>query len=576
MARPTLPPLQRQLIRIRRRLFAQGLLDSLIIGWTAALVVTAGWFAAQPYFLPSALPGLRWIVAGSILVVATAVSIALAALRRPSGLNAALAADERFGLKERITTSLTLNPADASSSAAVALLEDVNQRVAKLEIPEKFPVRLRRSAWMVPLAGAALALIAVFYKPAIVTPKAVADQQLTNTPAVKEDLEKRMEQLRKKAQEKRADDKDRSAELQRLDAELEKISRSPRDTKDDARDIIKDLTGIEEQIKKRQQELAQHAEALKEQMKQASRLSKNNNSEGPGKELAQALDRGDVQKAKEEFEKLGNQLKAEQESERLRKKLDEEGLSKEEREKIQQKIDQLKSQRMSKEDREKLKKDMKDVKNKLQRLARTKQQKEKELRDKADKGEMDQQQMQKELDDLEKDAGQLTDKDREDIQDAADKIDQAEKSLEQGNDGEAAQQLEDAAGDLQSLDREHERQELAEKMEDCEDCKGAMDDVLGGGQPVPAAGRRRESKDTVTNSVEKRERVNMDKGKLRVLDTVPGEGFKGPRKPAELTEEIRRASQEAPEAIDRQRLPRAAGDMAKGYFEKLRNERDKK
>ena len=96
------------------------------------------------------------------------------------------------------------------------------------------------------------------------------------------------------------------------------------------------------------------------------------------------------------------------------------------------------------------------------------------------------------------------------------------------------------------------------------------------GKPVPAAGRRRESKDTVTNSVEKRERVNMDKGKLLIIDTVPGEGFKGPRKPAELTEEIRRATQEAPEAIDRQRLPRSAGDMARGYFDRLRGEQEKK
>ena len=40
--------------------------------------------------------------------------------------------------------------------------------------------------------------------------------------------------------------------------------------------------------------------------------------------------------------------------------------------------------------------------------------------------------------------------------------------------------------------------------------------------------------------------------------------------------EIRRASQEAPEAIDRQRLPRSAGDMARGYFDKLRGDRDKK
>ena len=37
-----------------------------------------------------------------------------------------------------------------------------------------------------------------------------------------------------------------------------------------------------------------------------------------------------------------------------------------------------------------------------------------------------------------------------------------------------------------------------------------------------------------------------------------------------MTEDIRRAAQEAPEAIDRQRLPKSAGDMAKGFFDKLR------
>jgi hypothetical protein len=118
-------------------------------------------------------------------------------------------------------------------------------------------------------------------------------------------------------------------------------------------------------------------------------------------------------------------------------------------------------------------------------------------------------------------------------------------------------------------------QELAEKLEDCEGCKGAACQALDG-QPVPASGRRPESKSTVTNAVDKRERLKMDKGKLSVIDTVPGEGFKGPKAPAELTEEIRRASQEAPEAIDRQRLPRSASDMARGYFDKLRGDREKK
>jgi hypothetical protein len=57
---------------------------------------------------------------------------------------------------------------------------------------------------------------------------------------------------------------------------------------------------------------------------------------------------------------------------------------------------------------------------------------------------------------------------------------------------------------------------------------------------------------------------------VQVIDQVPGEGFKGPRGPAEMAEEIRRARQEAPEAIDRQRLPPGVRDMAKGYFENLR------
>jgi hypothetical protein len=55
-----------------------------------------------------------------------------------------------------------------------------------------------------------------------------------------------------------------------------------------------------------------------------------------------------------------------------------------------------------------------------------------------------------------------------------------------------------------------------------------------------------------------------------VVDHVPGDGFKGPRTPDQLKEEIRRAALEAPEALDRQRLPRSASDMARGFFDKLR------
>ena len=54
-----------------------------------------------------------------------------------------------------------------------------------------------------------------------------------------------------------------------------------------------------------------------------------------------------------------------------------------------------------------------------------------------------------------------------------------------------------------------------------------------------------------TAAKEERSRSRLDKGRLQVIDHVPGDGFKGPRRPAEMREEIRKASQEAPEAIDR-------------------------
>jgi hypothetical protein len=575
MPRQALPPLERQLRRVRRRLFLQSLFNSLAVSWTVALALGACWIAAQPHVIPGASALLRWSVAGGAIVVASALAVAIACARRPNSVAAALELDERFGLKERTTTSLTLAPADATSPAALALLDDVNSRVDRINVSDHFPVSVPRSAWFVPAAGAVLALVALFYKPAVVTPKAVADQQLNPPPAVKEEIEKKMEQLQKRAEAKRPDDKNRSAELERLEAELDRLTKQPRETQEQARELVKDLTGIEEQIKKREQQLVQRADALKEQMKQVSRLSKMNDKDGPAKELNQALDHGDMQKAKNELDRIAQQLKADREVDRLRKKLEDKNLSKEERAKTEERLNQAKSKQMSKEDKENLARQMKDVKEKVQRLSRNKEEKEKELRDQAKKGKMDNDQLQRELEQLERDAGRLTDKDLENLQDLAKKMEDAEKSMEAGDTEGMAQLLEDAANQMADLDREGELQELAEKLEDCEGCKGAMCQALDG-KAVPSAGRRPESKSTVTNSVQKRERVTMDKGKLSVIDTVPGDGFKGPRKPAELTEEIRRASQEAPEAIDRQRLPRSASDMARGYFDKLRGDKEKK
>jgi DNA repair exonuclease SbcCD ATPase subunit len=426
----------------------------------------------------------------------------------------------------------------------------------------------------VPLTAAALALVAIFYKPALGIPKAVADDRLASSDSDKKEIEKRMDKIRKNIDPKK-DDKGRSAELDRINSELDRLTRQSHETKDEAREVIKDLSGVEEQIKKREQDLNQRAEALKEQMKQVSRLTRNQNKDGPAKELSRALESGDLEKARNELNNLANQLKAEAEAEKLQKKLNDNNLSKEERAQAEKRLNQLKSKAMSKEDRENLKQQMKDIKEKVQRLGKSKEEKEQALREQADKGELSKDQLQSELERLEKDAGLLSKEDLDSLNSLAKKLDEAGEAMNEGQDGEAGKLLEESGDRLGSLDRENELQELSERLEELEECKDAMCEALDG-KPIPASGRRRESKDTVTNSVDKRERAKMSKGKLRVLDTAPGDGIKGPRQPAELMDEIRRASQEAPEAIDRQRLPRSASDMARGYFDKLRGDHEEK
>jgi hypothetical protein len=153
--------------------------------------------------------------------------------------------------------------------------------------------------------------------------------------------------------------------------------------------------------------------------------------------------------------------------------------------------------------------------------------------------------------------------------------------MQEGKDGEAAQKLDELAKQLADLDSDGESESLQEQLARLQAARKAVCKALDGagqpgsgptdrGQPVPASGRRPESEEGPTKSKEEWARSKLDKGKLQVIDHVPGGGFKGPRKPDEMVEDIRRAAQDAPEAIDRQRLPRSAGDMAKGYFEKLR------
>ena len=569
MPRPTAAPLERQVARVRRRLFLQSLLGLLVWAWAGALLVGVAWFLAQPYLLRDALPWYRWAVLGGTAGVATLGAVALAVWRAPSPVAAALSLDERFGLKERATTALTLPEREAQTAAAAALRADVNARVEPLRVGDRFPVRLPRSALLVPAVALVLVLLAFFYNPLVEPPKLDASEPLVQSPAAKAEIEKKMRQLQKKAALKKADDRPKSKELERLEGEVDRLAKKPLDTREQARAVIKDMAGLEEQLKKRDKQLAQKAEALKEQMQQVERLSKRPKKDGPAKELNKALEQGDFRKAKDEAERLSKKLKDQEEIEKLRKKAQDDKLNEEERKEAKEQLDRMQDKALSREQKEQVEQQLKDLKDDLQRLSRNKDEEAQRLRDMAQRGELDKEQLQRELDQLEKNAAKLDQETLDQLKELADQLGECEKCMKEGKDGEAGQKLKEAAAKLAKLDPDGEAQELAGQLEQLQAARRMICRALdqGGGQ---AAGRRPESKEGETGAKEERARSRLDKGRLQVIDHVPGDGFKGPRRPAEMREEIRKASQEAPEAIDRQRLPRSASDMARGYFEKLR------
>jgi hypothetical protein len=91
-----------------------------------------------------------------------------------------------------------------------------------------------------------------------------------------------------------------------------------------------------------------------------------------------------------------------------------------------------------------------------------------------------------------------------------------------------------------------------------------------------ASGRRPLGKQNPYRSFEAKAKVEFDaKGKKIFDGYAPGQNFKK-KSSAEFFGEIKQASQEAPEAIEQQRVPKAAREMMKGYFQRMSAQTEQK
>lgn len=427
-------PLRRQLTRVGRRLFLQTFLARLAWCWCFALLLAAGWFWVQPHWFSAISPEWRLAIAGGIVGVGTLLAVGLAIVQAPSQLTAALLLDERFGLKERVTTSLTLAPDHQSCPAAQALLADVNERVGGLEIPAKFPVRISWLPAAAPFAAATVAFMAFYYQPPPSQAKVSAGQDDKAPPVNAAEIDQKVAKLKKKEGEKPPAAKIMSEELKRIEAELDQIANKPRETKEELRERIKEMTALEDYIKNRQKELDEKARSLKQQLRQLDKMAgKDSNQEGPAKDLQKALAEGRLDDAKQELEKLGKKLK---------------------------------NNELTDKDKQQLSKQLKDVQEKLKRLAKDKD-KEDKLQQLKREGKINEETLKRELEQMKKDA-----KKNEELENLADKLGQCQKCLKDGDGEGAMKSLDDAAKKLSDMDLDDaEAKDLREQLQRLQDAK---------------------------------------------------------------------------------------------------------
>ena len=438
--------LQRQVLRALRRLFFHSWLYWL--NWTllacfsicfVGLLIPKIWHIEWS----SAAGPERWTWGWSIgsLLAALLVATWIAWIRKPSRIQAAVEIDQRYHLRERCSSALAIGDSERQSPAGQALVQDAEKQVDRIDLRDHFPVRpAGQWAWiLLPLA----ACIALLWVPDA-QPSAI--QVLANTAAkqatnVKNATEPILKSVQKKLQE--AEDKgDLEAidEYKRVEEQLKKLQNKP-DL--GAKEAIADLN----EIKK---EMAQKKESLgdSKQMKEAFSNLKDLD-QGPAENLANALQEGEFEEAKNEMEKLAQALQSGK-------------LEPQQTEQLQKQFEQMKdSLEKARQKREGL---IQESKN--------------ELNTAQSKGDVEKTaSLRKKLEKLQE--GERMNRAMEKLQD---QLDKAQKAMKSGDKDASQEAIEDMQKQLEELSEDQqaakELEKMIEEIEDakqsskCEECDG--------------------------------------------------------------------------------------------------------
>ncbi|MHB1036233.1 MAG: hypothetical protein ACYC35_15690 [Pirellulales bacterium] len=430
--------LKKQVRRAQERLTFQRFLACLARSASAAILAAAV-LAGLGNYLAWGVDAWMWL-AGA-LGLAVGVAAVWAFWTRQGALDAAVELDRRFGLKERVSSTLALGPDELETDAGRALAEDAIRRVESLEVSKQFRVTLaKRSLW--PLAPAILAfLAAMLVNPADDGQNAATASAVATTKQIKQStdiLQKKLAERRKKAQEKGL--KDAEELFKKLEQGTEDLARK----KDmDRNNAMVKLNDLAKDLEKRREELGGN-DGVKQQLDQLKDMVK-----GPADDFAKAVQKGDFEKAVKELDKLK---------------------------------DQLAGGKLSEKDKADLTKQLDQMRDKLEKLAEAHRESEEDLKKQVDQlrkaGRLEEaSKLQEKLDKLAQQAPQM-----DQLRKLAQKLGQSSQAMKQGKMSDAVAQMDQLGEELGKLQEKLDEMEmLDDAMEQLAQAKDRMKcDKCGG------------------------------------------------------------------------------------------------
>ncbi len=529
--------LKRQVNRARRWLGLQRFVRAL--GWCCFATLLVGLaFVVVDKFRPLGIEGWIYVVAALGLGVALAAVIAY--FRGRGTIDAAIEIDRRFGLKERVSSTLGLSPEEQQTEIGQALIADAERRVKNIDVGEHFHLQPGRQL-LLPLLPLVAAVLVVW----LVSPAVIQDDPQANAAAVKKQVTNAAGSLKNKLLEQRKEAqkaglKDAESLLNRLTEETEELTRS--DT-GDRKDALVKLNDLKRQMENRQKQIG-GAEEIRKKLDQL-----NAGSRGPAENFMKAISDGDLRKAIEELDKLKKDLA---------------------------------DNKLSEEDKEQLAKQLNEMKKKLEQAVQNHQQQCQNLQNQINQArqagqEGEAERLQEQLNQLMQQNGNM-----QQLQDMANKLGQCSQCMQDGQMQDAAQMLQQMQNDLSDLQQQIDEMQLLDGAMDqicqardqmncgqcggqgCEACQG---DGVGMGEGQGRGNRPEE--ETPTRFYDDKVNQKIGPGRAAIEGYVDGPNIAGPVL-QQIEEQLESAKSVSADPLTEQQMPRQHQEQTRQYFETFR------